>query len=121
MREVVILMHYGIFDRLVASVYQENDAWTLEDYIRVFHKFFDEYDATFGEPHPHISKANIRKIMDEMPCFICESSDGEELFPEDYDAMIERYFEIDWKNCDYNINHFFSGQIREMRYYETLY
>lgn len=121
-QEVTALMNYNIFDRLVASVYRQEDTWPLESYIHVFHKFFDEYDATFAEPHPHISRANIRKLMDEMPWLtLAERGVSEPLNLDSYDAMIERYFEIDWENCDYNINHFFSGQIRELRFYETCY
>lgn len=117
------LMNYNIFDRLVASVYQEKDAWPLEGYIYVFHKYFDTYEEYFQEPHPHISKANIRKLMDKMPYLSCESrhDTDEYLDPDSYDALIERYFELDWQHCDYNVNHFFSGQIREMRFYETCY
>lgn len=116
-------MDYNIFDRLVVSVYHEGDDWPLEGYLFVFHKYFDTYEKSFQEPHPHISKANIRKLMDKMPYLSCESryDTDEHLAPEAYGPMIEQYFKIDWQNSDYNINHFFSGQIREMRFYETCY
>lgn len=116
-------MNYNIFDRLVAKEYRKEDDWPLEDYIQVFHRYFEEYNETFGESHPCINRANIRKIMDEMPHLTCEDRGDclENLGAGDYGPMIERYFEIDWENSDYNINHFFSGQIREMRYYETCY
>lgn len=117
-------MDYDIFDKLVSRVYhEEEDPWTLEEYIWVFHKFFDTYRKTFSELHPHISQRQIRAIMDKMPYLTCESryNTEEDLAPEDYGPMIDRYFDMDWENCDYRINHFFSGQIREMRFYEVLY
>ena len=30
-------------------------------------------------------------------------------------------YEARYRHCDYNINHFFSGKIRELRFYEELY
>lgn len=114
-------MNCSLFDRLAAAVYREDEAWPLEGYLQVFHKYFDTYEECFRKAHPHISRANIRGLMDKMPYLTCESryGTGEYLEPGDYEAMIERYFEIDWPNSDYNINHFFSGQIREMRFYES--
>lgn len=48
--------------------------------------------------------------------------DGGGLFePTDYPYLIEAYFKTSFKDCDYNICHFFSGRIRELRFFETLY
>ena len=41
--------------------------------------------------------------------------------PDCYEDMIDRHFRTRYRNCDYNINHFFSGRIRELRFYETCY
>lgn len=116
-------MDLRIFDSMVKREYKESDPWELEGYLYVFHKYFDTYEEYFQEPHPHISKANIRKLMDRMPYLDFENrgSMSERLDPDSYDALIGRYFELDWQHCDYNINHFFSGQIREMRFYEMCY
>lgn len=35
--------------------------------------------------------------------------------------MIDAYFETEFYDCNYRINHFFSGQIRELRFYEEIY
>jgi len=32
--------------------------------------------------------------------------------PLEYPDIIDEYFESDFKNCNYRINHFFSGKIR---------
>lgn len=39
------------------------------------------------------------------------------ILPEDYPEMIDAYFNAGL-HTDYNINHFFSGMVREMRLYE---
>ena len=48
-------------------------------------------------------------------------SDEVDILPNDYPALIEAYFSQDFKNCDYSIAHFMSGDIRALRYYEALY
>ena len=52
-----------------------------------------------------------------MPCTVMEDRGGslEPLAPEDYLDLIDLHFKTRYRNCDYNINHFFSGRIREMR------
>lgn len=116
-------MDLRIFDSLAKCEYKESDPWELEDYLYVFHYYFRIYEQRFGRPHPHIKREQIRNIMDSMPYINCESRCGteEDLSPEDYGPLIDRYFDMDWEGSDYNINHFFSGQIREMRFYEVLY
>ncbi len=116
-------MDLRIFDSMVKREYKESDPWELEDYLYVFHYYFRVYEQCFGRPHPHIKREQIRNIMDSMPCINCESryDTEEDLTPEDYGPMIDRYFQLNWEGSDYNVNHFFSGQIREMRFYEVLY
>ena len=41
--------------------------------------------------------------------------------PDCYEDMIDKHFRTRYRNCDYNINHFFSGRIRVLRFYETCY
>ena len=40
---------------------------------------------------------------------------------EEYAPIIEQHFKTQYYNCDYNINHFFSGKIRALRFYEVCY
>lgn len=44
-----------------------------------------------------------------------------DISPDAYYAMIDQHFATKYKNCDYNINHFFSGKVRELRFYESCY
>ena len=41
--------------------------------------------------------------------------------PFNYKEMIDNYFYTHYPNCDRNICHFFSGKIRELKFYETSY
>lgn len=92
-------------------------AYSFEEVLRVFQYYFETYELIFGEAHPMISIDQIARVITKMP-FI---SDDSIIAPEDYKIIIDQHFITNYQHCDYNINHFFSGRIREMRYFETLY
>lgn len=96
--------------------------FTLEEALSVFRYYFARYEQTFHAPHPMISIPQIARILDKMPVpegSVCENI--EEFTPEDYPHMIDQHFATRYRNCDYNINHFFSGKIRDLRFYEVGY
>uniref|UniRef100_UPI003FEF0A49 hypothetical protein n=1 Tax=Gemmiger formicilis TaxID=745368 RepID=UPI003FEF0A49 len=45
---------------------------------------------------------------------------GIDFVPADYPAMIATHFRTRYRNCDYNICHFFSGSIRYLRFCESV-
>lgn len=100
-------------------------AYSFEDVLSVFRYYFDTYEYVFAAPHPMISVRQISRIIEDMPYVSPvkgEKQTIEDIEPEAYEAMIDQHFATDYKSgCDYNINHFFSGRIRELRYFETLY
>ena len=100
-------------------------AYSLEEVLQVFHYYFETYEMIFDTAHPMISIDQIARIIDRMPMVLdgdYESRSMIDISPEDYEAIIDQHFVTKYKRgCDYNINHFFSGQIRDLRYYETLY
>lgn len=133
--ERMILLIFD-FDRFTVSVtlaYRRcgGSSYKLPEVLRVFRYYFDTYELIFDEAHPAISIQQIANIIDKMPMVSgVEEEDEEgniqlldvELTPEDYELLIDQHFNTKYKRgCDYNINHFFSGRIRELRYYETLY
>ena len=68
-------------------------------------------------------KERIERIIREMP-YIDETDKHHstmDVAPDCYEPMIDQHFQTRYRNCDYNINHFFSGRIRELRFYETCY
>lgn len=87
----------------------------------MFKYYFYYYEQRFREPHPNIRIDQIRRIIHIMPYFREEES---RLYPcgtiafEIYEYIINRHFRTNYRNCDYNINHFFSGRIRELRWHE---
>lgn len=96
-------------------------AYSLEEVLQVFQYYFETYELIFGNAHPMISIAQIARIIDCMP-FIFDDGEMIDISPDEYETIIDQHFVTKYKkDCDYNINHFFSGRIREMRYYETLY
>lgn len=116
---------FETFAKLAERAYNEDvpsmDGFTLAEALDVFRRYFQEYERCRGEPHPPIRLEQIRAIMEEMPGVMDGHDRYIDLDPEDYPAMIERHFHTRYRHCDYNINHFFSGRVREMRYYETCY
>ena len=120
------------FDRFTVSVtlaYRRcgGSSYTLPEVLRVLRYYFETYELIFDEAHPAISIQQIANIIDKMPVISDEDEDGRrsvdvDLTPDDYEFLIDQHFNTKYQSgCDYNINHFFSGKIRENRYYETIY
>ena len=99
------------FSSITASVYADSP-YSLAEVLEVFRHYFEQYEAYTGAPHPPIRAVQIERIIREMP-YIDET--------DCYEDMIDRHFRTRYRNCDYNINHFFSGRIRVLRFYETCY
>lgn len=94
-------------------------AYSIDDALRVFKYYFDTYEMIFREAHPAINIVQTARIIEKMPYL----PDGIDISPGEYELMIDQHFATIYNggNCDYNINHFFSGQIREMRFFEVCY
>lgn len=112
------------FERFVivaSSVYPEGSLYSLQEMVFVFKCYFKAYEQYMGRPHPQIKGAQIARIMGVMP-WVCEEDMGgynRGVEPDEYEDMIARHFETKYRACDYNINHFFSGRIRELRFREA--
>lgn len=112
---------FDLFTRIAATAHPEGRQYTQEQCLEVFRCYFQTYEDYIGRPHPPIRREQIERIMGEMPCTVMEGRGGslEPLAPEDYLDLIDLHFKTRYRNCDYNINHFFSGRIREMRLYDA--
>ena len=109
------------FESLAKAVYPKNIAYSFDDCLRVFKYYFNAYSRFTGSDHPVLSGMQIQNIMKRMPVLIGEASRGAcDIEPEEYDAVIDRYFGTFFPECDYKIFHFFSGRIRESKYFEVL-
>ena len=95
--------------------------YTLDEVLSVFRYFFQGYEIVTGERHPSIRREQIARIVETMPYIDQNHRGSADIEPEDYPCLIDAYFRTDFRNCNYRINHFFSGQIRELRFYEQIY
>ncbi len=112
------------FTNIAVKAYSEQEeGYTIEEALEVFRYYFEKYEECIGKPHPPIRAERIKRILGEMPWIFLEDRGGdcEEVSPEGYRAMIDQHFKTEYRDCNYNINHFFSGRIRENRYFETLF
>jgi len=111
----------NLFERMVGEQYAKHDEWPwpVEDYIQVFRLFTEAYKYNMGHDHPAIRMKHIPQLMYLMP--ILDPDDPSPILEaDDYPVLIESYFETPFQNCNYQIWHFFSGQVRLMRAYEVL-
>lgn len=107
-------MDYGIFERQLKSAYfKAQCAFSLKECFDIFKFYFECYKLYMGREHPHLRTSKLIELLNDL--------DGDGLFTsEDYPYLIEQYFVTPF-NCDRNIIHFFSGDIRTLRFYETCY
>lgn len=128
-RGEVLYFNFKLFSMLVESAYINVEVkysqygnfslYPLEDVLEVFRYYFQRYEDTFRAVHPNIRLSQIESIIMRMSD-TCGSTHEIDLDPDDYPALIDKHFRTQYR-CDYNVNHFFSGDIRAMRYYEEFY
>lgn len=109
------------FAKVLKGIFPGDSAvFSFEDTLEIFKYYFEAYEEHTGKVHPPINSRQIKRVISDMPV-IFDCGCGRELGvdPEDYPAMIDKYFNTNYKKCDYNINHFFSGRIREIKYFEV--
>ena len=113
--------NFQLFSIIATTAYPKECQYTLEQCLEVFRCYFQTYEGYIGRPHPSIKREQITRIMEAMPCIVMEDrvEKLELLDPEDYTFLIDLHFKTQYRECDYNINHFFSGRVREMRLYDV--
>ncbi len=98
------------------------EEWSLQDCINVFSYYYQRYDEIFQRKHPRLKNKTIRAIIKKLPYVLDDLNRDIDLYPESYPKLIDAYFEQDFgPDCDYSIQHFMSGVIRALRYYEEEY
>lgn len=83
-----------------------------------FIKWYKEelYPAYYNQSHPYLKEEQLRYVHDRLLDFCDEHFTDVEGLQE----MAKQFFDS-VKNSDHNLNHFVSGDILELRYYECLY
>ena len=120
---IFLLFDFDKFANITARVFPSDGEYSLEDALSVFKYYFERYEEHTGHPHPPIRADQIVRIIRTMP-WLCETSkcgSCVELEPFCYPPLIDKHFATKYRHCDFNINHFFTGKIRELRFYEELY
>ena len=114
-----MIFDFDKFAQITASVYPVSP-YTLEESLSVFRYYFEKYEEYTGPP---IRASQIVRICRIMPYLSAENEGNccEDVSPLDYPALIDQHFRTKYRNCDYNICHFFSGKIRAMRFFEVCY
>ena len=117
-----MIFDFEKFRKIAANVYPQTP-YSFEESMEVFRYYFGKYEEVMGKPHPPIRASQIVRICRVMPYIAQEGRGGAcaDIEPECYPVLIDRYFSTRYRNCDRNINHFFSGRIRELRFYEECY
>ncbi len=107
-------MDYDIFKRQLKKAYSQSCcSFTINECWDILVYYFLCYEEYTKHSHPPIKTELLTDILDKMG-----GNDDIEFDAECYRDMIILYFTTPFKNCDRNICHFFSGKIRELRYYE---
>jgi len=114
-----MLFDFRRFAKIAASVYSQGNPYSLEECLEVFRLYFQTYEEYVGHSHPPIRRGQIDHIMKIMPAEGNYIVPYQEILPVSYKYLIGLHFKTKYRNCDYNINHFFSGKIRELRRYEA--
>lgn len=114
-------MNPVVFEAIATKAYQAVDSplYSLGEVVSIFEYYFSKYEKAFGIAHPHVRKEQVQRMIEDMPFVTGEYGNPVDLEPEDYFSIIDRHFQTQYR-CDYNINHFFSGDIRLFRFYETM-
>lgn len=100
---------------------QQDYPYSLVDVLAVFDLYFSAYEQRRGERHPSLKRKQIRDAILALPYSDDVRIGPASIEPEDYPYLIEAYFKSAFKNCDYRLPHFLSGNIRKLKYYETCY
>lgn len=118
-------LNFKIFDKVCEKAYRQlppHYSIPLDEVKDVFHFYFFLYHHDQGKDHPNMTVNNVLRIIEEMP-YIYNSRivvNVDCLDAEINRALIAAYFSTPM-NCDRNINHFFSGDIRAIKFHETEY
>lgn len=115
-----LLFDFEKFQKILEHVYPEcYTDFSLDDTSSVFLQYFIAYEEHTGHAHPPIKAEQIKRIVEKMDSWDDGFGRTEFVLPFQYEYMIYQHFKTKYRRCDFNINHFFSGRIREMRYYDS--
>ena len=108
----------SILEKQIIKSCHAHEIQDCSPYIDIIKYYYSIYEKTFGWEHPRLSAKAMDSVIDSfLSC--SDNLDGLEYDPDAYYAMIDRHFQTQYENCDYNICHFMSEEVRNNRFYET--
>jgi len=120
--EELTIFSFEYFKTLLKEAYEESDAdMSYEDAEAIFQYYFATFEKTFHKPHKNLRLETIKSLIQRLPYYDQCYSGTADLDLETYKILIDQHFKTQYRNCDYSINHFMSGDIRTNRFYETCY
>lgn len=113
-------MNFARQRELAYSVYPEGLPYSFDECMEILGCFFNAYEYYRGEEHPMLRREQLRQVMENLPSVEVKGSGLCPDIPfEGYPDLIEAYFHKRYKACDYRINHFLRGRVREILMYEN--
>lgn len=119
-----------LIDSLPDDVFKNADI-SKDIVTDIISHFCTAYRKNKHKPCPHISEEFAKRIPERIAVLIDPDS-GEYLIDEEdwksspefytkwYQDMIDKYFSTEFsEGCNYSLQHFFSGNIRVLRWYES--
>jgi len=110
------IMDFDIVVRQIFKAYKAGSyRWSLDDFVKVFERFYGLYADYMGRGHPHLKTETIGRVM----ALLTEDVNGVRYSADEYldSDLFECYFVTAFNpGCDYSIVHFTSGNVR---YYKT--
>ena len=91
-----------------ATEYATND-YEIDNVLYYFRK----YKSVMKKEHEPLKPSQWKKVFNQIT-----SAGDNEVLGKDFKRIVDQHFKTDYKDCDYNINHFVSGRIMLNRYYE---
>lgn len=112
-----MIFDFDTFAQVTERIFVDNGPYTLDETLFVFRAYFVQYEVHTGHAHPPIKASQIAHIIDLMPYLEAEDIGAycADISAVCYPDIITRHFKTQYRNCDWNINHFFSGRIRWLR------
>lgn len=95
----------------------DNDS-DIIDIIKIITFYYETYMKSFHKEHPRLSAKSMENVVSAL---YFGSDVIDYLDTKIYKNMIERHFQTEYNDCDYNICHFVTEGIRNNRFYETYY
>ena len=108
----------AILEKQIIKACHQNHIDDCSPFVEIITFYYEAYMRAFHKEHPRLSANAMNSVVSALYSG-SEMLDGHD--PETYKAMIERHFQIQYQDCDYNICHFMSEGIRNNRYYESCY